>query len=262
MFKPVQNPPKFSEIDNRLLKRWKKLRIFERSIEEHEGAERFVFYDGPPGTNGVPHIGHLMQSALKDLWPRFETMRGKQVLRKAGWDTHGLPVELTADRELGLQTKLDIEKYGVKKYTEYCQKTVFRFKGEWEEMIRRCGRFLDLENFYATYKTSYIQSDWWILKLAWETRVPEEFVNPANLLGGDRFLYKDYRISAWCSQQGTTLSNFEVAQGYEEVTELALFPKFKVKGRRTSTWWPGRRLPGHCFPIWPSLSGQISNTFD
>lgn len=244
MFKPVQNPPKFSEIDNRLLKRWKKLRIFERSIEEHEGAERFVFYDGPPGTNGVPHIGHLMQSALKDLWPRFETMRGKQVLRKAGWDTHGLPVELTADRELGLQTKLDIEKYGVKKYTEYCQKTVFRFKGEWEEMIRRCGRFLDLENFYATYKTSYIQSDWWILKLAWETRVPEEFVNPANLLGGDRFLYKDYRISAWCSQQGTTLSNFEVAQGYEEVTELALFPKFKVKGEEnlylvawTTTAW-------------------------
>ncbi len=228
MFKPVQNPPDFPAMDHALLERWERERVLERSIEQREGAPMYVFYDGPPGTNGVPHIGHLMQSALKDLWPRFETMRGKQVLRKAGWDTHGLPVELTADRELGLQNKKDIEKFGVEQYTNYCRSTVFRYKSSWEEAILRIGRFLDMKNYYATFKTSYIQSDWWILKQAWETRVGDEFVNLGNLLGGDRFLYKDYRISAWCPQQGTTLSNFEVAQGYEEITELALYPKFRV----------------------------------
>ncbi|HEB85370.1 MAG TPA: isoleucine--tRNA ligase, partial [Bacteroidetes bacterium] len=194
----------------------------------------YVFYDGPPGTNAPPHIGHMMQSALKDLWPRFETMRGKRVLRKAGWDTHGLPIELTADRDLGLESKREIEEYGVEKYISYCRETVFRFKEAWEEAIWRIGRFLDLEHFYATYTTEYIQSDWWVLKQAWETRVRPEFADPGNLLGGDRFLYKDYRISAWDPKQGTTLSNFEVAQGYLEVTDLALYVKFPILGEENT----------------------------
>ncbi len=229
MFQTVKNPPDFPSLDKDILEFWEKNRIFQRTIEEREGREDFVFYDGPPGTNGLPHVGHIMQSALKDLWPRFWTMRGKRVLRKAGWDTHGLPVELTSDRELGLESKQEIEEYGIQKYIDHCRNTVFRFKGEWEQVIRRVGRFLDMDDFYATYKTSFIQSDWWILKQAWDTKVKPEFVKPNNLFGKNRFLYKDYRISAWCPRQGTTLSNFEVAQGYKEVTENALFAKFKVK---------------------------------
>ncbi len=229
-FAPVQNPPDFPKLDHKILDFWDKASIFQRSIDERSNAEDYVFYDGPPGTNAPPHIGHMMQSSLKDLWPRYHTMRGKRVLRKAGWDTHGLPVELTTDRDLKLESKKDVEALGVQKYIDHCRGVVFRFKEEWNKAIRRLGRFVDLENFYATYTTSYIQSDWWVLKQAWDTRVPERFANPANLLGGDRFLYKDYRISAWCPKQGTTLSNFEVAQGYKDVTEIALFPKFKVKG--------------------------------
>lgn len=234
MFKDVKNPPDFPALDHATLKRWEEERIFERSIEEREGGEDYVFYDGPPGTNGKPHVGHIMQSALKDLWPRFETMRGKRVLRKAGWDTHGLPIELTADRDLGLTSKLDIEAYGVQKYVDYCRETVFRYKESWEEAIHRLGRFLDMKDFYATYTNNYIQSDWWVLKQAWNTKVKPEYEDPTNLLGGDRFLYKDYRVSAWCPTQGTTLSNFEVAQGYREVTEIALFPKFKVVGEENT----------------------------
>jgi len=244
MFKQVPNPPDFPAQDKDTLERWERERIFQRSIEQRKGAEDFVFYDGPPGTNGKPHIGHIMQSALKDLWPRYQTMRGKRVLRKAGWDTHGLPIELTADRDLGLSSKLDIQAYGVQKYIDYCRDTVFRFKSSWEEAIRRVGRFLDMDDFYATYTNNYIQSDWWVLKQAWNTKVPAEKADATNLLGGDRFLYKDYRISAWCPVQGTTLSNFEVAQGYKEVTEISLFPKFKVIGEEdtylvawTTTAW-------------------------
>ena len=244
MFDPVPNPPDFPSLEREILDRWERERIFKRSIEQREGAEDYVFYDGPPGTNAPPHIGHMMQSALKDLWPRFWTMRGRRVLRKAGWDTHGLPIELTADSELGLASKADTESFGVQKYVDHCRETVFRFKRAWEDAIHRLGRFLDMENFYATYKTSYIQSDWWVLKQAWEITARPEFCDSSNLLGGDRFLYKDYRISAWCPKQGTTLSNFEVAQGYQDVVELALYAKMRVHGEEnlflvvwTTTAW-------------------------
>ncbi|MBD3165958.1 class I tRNA ligase family protein, partial [bacterium] len=234
MFKPVKNPPDFPAMDHDTLNFWRDKRIFERSMEEREGGNDYVFYDGPPGTNGPPHIGHIMQSALKDLWPRFWTMKGYRVLRKAGWDTHGLPVEMTADRELNLENKQAVQSYGVQEYVDYCRSIVFRFKGEWEKAIRRLGRFLDLENFYATYTQSFIQSDWWVLKQAWNTTVSDEHKRESNLFGRDRLLYKDYRISAWDPKQGTTLSNFEVAQGYKEVVEIALFPKFRIVGEENT----------------------------
>ncbi|MBS1262196.1 MAG: Isoleucine--tRNA ligase [Calditrichaeota bacterium] len=234
-FSPVPNPPDFPRQDHEVLEFWERERIFERSIEQRAGRDDYVFYDGPPGTNGPPHIGHLMQSALKDVWPRFWTMRGKRVLRKAGWDTHGLPIELTADRDLDLHSKPDIEAYGVQRYIDYCRETVFRFKGEWEQAIRRIGRFLDMEDFYATYTNQYIQSDWWVLRQAWNTKVRPEFADPTNLIGGDRFLYKDYRVSAWCPTQGTTLSNFEVAQGYREISEIALYVKMPVAGMENTS---------------------------
>jgi isoleucyl-tRNA synthetase len=230
MLQPVPQKLDLVKGEKEVLDFWEKKKIFERSIREREDASDYVFYDGPPGTNGKPHIGHMMQSALKDLWPRYKTMQGFRVLRKAGWDTHGLPVELTAERELGLKSKREIETYGVQKYIDYCRSTVFRYKTTWEDAIRRIGRFLDLEHAYATYETYYIQSDWWTLKQAWNLELSGEERETAMKRGqSPRYLYRDYRILPYCARCGTSLSSFEVAQGYEEITELSVFLKFKVK---------------------------------
>jgi len=231
MLKPVSEKLHLPTVDHEILKFWEERKIFERSTSERAGGQDFVFFDGPPGTNGLPHIGHMMQSALKDLWPRYKTMQGYRVLRKAGWDTHGLPIELTADKELGFTSKLDVAKYGEAEYVDYCRKTVFRFKQEWEVAIRRIGRFLDLENAYATYEPYYIQSDWWTLKQAWNLELEGDAREKALRLGqSPRYLYKDYRVMAYSPRTGTTLSNFEVAQGYQDVTDLTLYVKFKVVG--------------------------------
>ncbi|MFN3821066.1 MAG: class I tRNA ligase family protein, partial [bacterium] len=201
----------FPELDHLVLDLWDKKRIFQRTIEERDGAPDYVAYDGPPGTNGAPHIGHILQSALKDLWPRFWTMRGYRVLRKAGWDTHGLPVELTAEKELGLKSKRHIHSYGVERYIEYCRSTVYRYKEAWTEAIRRIGRFLDTENYYATLTKDYIQTGWWVLKQFWNKGL----------------LYKDYRILPYCSRCGTTLSQHETAQGYRDIEDISLYVKFR-----------------------------------
>ena len=212
-------------MEEEILRYWEDKNIFQRSIEQRQEREDWVFYDGPPGTNGRPHVGHMMQSALKDLFGRYKTMRGYRVLRKAGWDTHGLPIELTAEKELKLKSKRDIEEYGVEKYIDYCRKTVFRYKKHWEEAIRRLGRFIDLENAYATLTKEYIQSDWWTVKNIWKPS--PEMAEKLGLEPGESLLYKTYRISPYCSRCGTTLSNFETAQGYQDTTEYALFPKFQ-----------------------------------
>ncbi|RPH92701.1 isoleucine--tRNA ligase [candidate division KSB1 bacterium] len=230
MLNPVPNKLELPKIDRELLDFWKANRIFEKSIEQREGCKDYVFYDGPPGTNGVPHVGHMMQSALKDLWPRFKTMQGYRVLRKAGWDTHGLPVELTADKELGFKSKRDVDAYGVQAYIDYCRKTVFRYKGLWETAIEKIGRFVDLEHAYATYQPYYIQADWWTLKQAWSLELEGEAREQALKLEQlPRYLYRDYRVMAFSPRTGTTLSNFEVAQGYEDVTDLTLYVKFRLK---------------------------------
>ena len=172
-----------------------------------------------------------MQSALKDLWPRYKTMQGYRVLRKAGWDTHGLPVEMTADKELGFKSKQDVVKYGEQKYIDHCRKTVFRYKETWEAAIRRSGRFIDLENAYATFRPYYIQSDWWTLKQAWNLELEGEARERVLAMGqSPKYLYRDYRIMAYSPRTGTTLSNFEVAQGYKDVTDITLYVKFRVKG--------------------------------
>ncbi len=202
----------FPALDLTVLQFWDANHIFQRTITEREGCPDYVAYDGPPGTNGAPHIGHMMQSALKDLWPRFKTMQGYRVLRKAGWDTHGLPVELTAEKELGFKSKRDIEAYGIEKYIEYCRSTVYRYKNAWTEAIRRIGRFLDTKNYYATLTKDYIQSDWWVLKQAWDKGL----------------LYQDYRIMPYCCRCGTTLSQHETAQGYKDIQDISLYVKFPV----------------------------------
>lgn len=230
MLKPVPNKLELPKIDRELLEFWKDNQIFQKSVDRPAPKGDFVFYDGPPGTNGVPHVGHMMQSALKDLWPRFKTMQGYRVLRKAGWDTHGLPVELTADKELGFKSKRDVDTYGVQNYIDYCRKTVFRYKSLWEDAIHKIGRFVDLEHAYATYQPYYIQADWWTLKQAWNLELDGEARERAlKLEQSPRYLYRDYRVMAFSPRTGTTLSNFEVAQGYEEVTDLTLYVKFRLK---------------------------------
>jgi isoleucyl-tRNA synthetase len=232
MLKPIPNKLDLPALDRELLDFWKTTNVFQESIDRPSSKGDFVFYDGPPGTNGVPHVGHMMQSALKDLWPRFKTMQGYRVLRKAGWDTHGLPVELTADKELGFKSKREVIDYGIQNYIDYCRKTVFRYKGLWEEAITKVGRFVDLPHAYATYQPYYIQSDWWTLKQAWNLELEGEAREFVLKLGqSPKYLYRDYRVMAYSPRTGTTLSNFEVAQGYKDVTDLTLFVKFKVIGQ-------------------------------
>jgi isoleucyl-tRNA synthetase len=230
MLKPVPNKLDLPALDRELLDFWARERVFQESVERPAPKGDYVFYDGPPGTNGVPHVGHMMQSALKDLWPRYKTMQGYRVIRKAGWDTHGLPVELTADRELGFKSKLDVLDYGVQNYVDYCRRTVFRYKELWEAAIRKIGRFVDLDGAYATYHPYYIQSDWWTLKQAWDLELDGKDREQALQLGqSPRYLYRDYRVMAYSPRTGTTLSNFEVAQGYEDVTDVTLYVKFRLK---------------------------------
>ncbi|HHE47018.1 MAG TPA: isoleucine--tRNA ligase, partial [Bacteroidetes bacterium] len=210
---PVSSRVNFPELDHLVMKLWEERNIRNRTVSEREGCPDYITYDGPPGTNGKPHIGHMMQSALKDLWPRYYTMKGCRVLRKAGWDTHGLPIELTAEKELGLKSKHDILTYGVNKYIDYCRKTVFRYKDAWTQAIKRIGRFLDTDDFYATLTREYIQTDWWVLKQAWDKGL----------------LYQGHKIMPFCARCGTSLSAHETAQGYQDVTDISLYVKFPLK---------------------------------
>jgi isoleucyl-tRNA synthetase len=211
-FQPTPPSVDFPKNDESVLAFWADKRVFKRSEETRAGKQPFVFYDGPPGTNGVPHIGHIMQSSLKDVWPRFKTMQGYYVLRKAGWDTHGLPVELTSEAELGLKGKVDIEKFGVGKFIEHCRSTVLRFRSDWVKAITRLGRFVDFEDDYLTMSNDFIQSDWWVIRQAFDKGL----------------LYKDYKIVPYCSRCGTGLSSHEVAQGYQDITDLTITAKFRL----------------------------------
>jgi isoleucyl-tRNA synthetase len=211
---PAESQADFPALERETLEGWADSRIFEKSLEQREGCPDWVFYDGPPGTNGKPHIGHMLQSSLKDLWPRYKTMQGFRVLRKAGWDTHGLPVELKAERELGIEDKSQIPAFGVEKFMDYCRSTVFRYKDDWEQSIRRIGRFLDMRDPYATLTNEYIQTDWWVIRQIWDKGL----------------LYRDYRIMPYCARCGTGLSNFEVTEGYKDVIDLTLTVRFPLKG--------------------------------
>ena len=215
VFRDVPPQFDFAANDMAILDFWKRERIFKRSEELNAATgQPYVFYDGPPGTNGKPHIGHIMQSALKDLWPRFETMRGKYCLRKAGWDTHGLPVELTAEAELGLSGKVDIERYGIAAFVKHCRETVLRFRADWVTAIEKLGRFLDCDDDYLTMSNDFIQSDWWVMQQAFNAGL----------------LYSDYKIVPYCCRCGTGLSSHEVAQGYRDITDLTLTAIFPVVG--------------------------------
>ncbi len=194
---------------------WKEQRIFEKSIEKRDGCPVFTFYDGPPTANGKPHVGHVITRVVKDLIPRYRTMKGYKVLRKAGWDTHGLPVELEVEKALGISGKPDIEKYGVEPFIGKCKESVWKYENEWRQLSDRVAFWADMDAPYVTYHNPYIESVWWAIKTIWDKGL----------------LYKGHKVVPYCPRCGTALSSHEVAQGYQDVKEESVYVKFKVKGQ-------------------------------
>lgn len=216
MYKKVDTSLNFIEREKEIVEFWKKNQVFESSVEKNEGGEEFSFYDGPPTANGKPHIGHILTRVMKDLIPRYQTMKGKHVLRKAGWDTHGLPVELEVEKSLGLDGKPQIEDYGIEPFIKQCKQSVWKYKSEWEKMSDRVGYWVDMDHPYVTYDDNYIESEWWALKEMHKKGL----------------LYKGHKIVPYCPRCGTALSSHEVAQGYKLVKENSAVARFKVKGEQ------------------------------
>ncbi|MDZ4284682.1 MAG: class I tRNA ligase family protein [Patescibacteria group bacterium] len=207
--------------EEEILRFWQERRIFERTLEKPSPAGEFVFYEGPPTANGRPGIHHLEARAFKDAIPRYRSMRGYHVRRRGGWDTHGLPVELEVEKQLGLKSKKEIEGYGVAQFNEKCRESVWKYVDEWRRFTERSGYWVDLDNAYVTYKPEYIESVWGILKHVHERGL----------------LYKDYKVVPWCPRCGTALSSHELAQGYADVKDLSVYVKFKVKpGQKIEKW--------------------------
>ncbi len=214
MYKKVSTNMSFVEREKAVLDFWKEHQIFQKSIENRTDGPEFTFYDGPPTANGKPHIGHILTRVIKDIIPRYKTMKGYHVLRKAGWDTHGLPVELEVEKLLGIDGKPQIEAYGVGPFVEQCKQSVWKYKGEWEQMSDRVGFWADMEDPYITYDNNYIESEWWALRKIWDQDL----------------LYKGHKIVPYCPRCGTSLSSHEVAQGYQDVKETSVFVRFAVDG--------------------------------
>ncbi len=215
MYDKVPTNMNFVEREVQVEKFWKENDIFGKSIKAREGAPVFTFYDGPPTANGKPHIGHIITRAVKDLIPRYKTMKGYKVLRKAGWDTHGLPVELEVEKALGLDGKPQIEKYGVEPFIAKCKESVWTYEKEWRSMSDRVGFWADMDHPYVTYHNEYIESEWWALKKIWDKDL----------------LYKGHKVVPYCPRCGTALSSHEVAQGYKDVKETSAIAKFKVEDK-------------------------------
>ena len=214
MYEKVSTNLNFVEREKKVEQFWKDEHIFEKSVEVRKQGDSYVFYDGPPTANGKPHIGHVLTRCIKDLIPRYRTMKGCMVPRKAGWDTHGLPVEIEVEKQLGLDGKEQIEQYGLAPFIEKCKESVWRYKGMWEDFSSTVGFWADMENPYVTYHNSYIESEWWALKNIWDRGL----------------LYKGFKIVPYCPRCGTPLSSHEVAQGYKTVKERSAVVRFKVKG--------------------------------
>ena len=209
-------------MESGILKFWKEHDTFQKSMKQREGQPGYVFYEGPPTANGLPGIHHVLARVFKDLFPRYQTMKGYYCARKGGWDTHGLPVELEVEKELGFSGKKAIEQYGVAAFNQKCRESVFRYVHEWELLTDRIGFWVDLEHAYVTLKNEYIESVWWILKQLWDKDL----------------IYQGYKVVPYCPRCGTPLSDHEVAQGYRETEDPSIYVKFPVKDE------PGHLLPG------------------
>ncbi|HIU74932.1 MAG TPA: isoleucine--tRNA ligase [Candidatus Pelethocola excrementipullorum] len=214
MYQKVDTNLNFVEREKKTEKFWDDNQIFEKSMKEREGSPMYTFYDGPPTANGKPHIGHVLTRVIKDMIPRYRTMKGYEVPRKAGWDTHGLPVELEVEKKLGLNGKEQIEEYGMEPFIKQCKESVWKYKGMWEDFSGTVGFWADMEHPYVTYENSFIESEWWALKEIWKKGL----------------LYKGFKIVPYCPRCGTPLSSQEVAQGYKSVKERSAIVRFKVIG--------------------------------
>ncbi|GAA0744051.1 isoleucine--tRNA ligase [Clostridium oceanicum] len=227
MYKKIDSSKSFVDREKNILDLWKENSIIEKSFDLNQDGEYFTFYDGPPTANGKPHVGHILTRVMKDLIPRYKVMKGYKVIRKAGWDTHGLPVELEIEKKLGISGKPQIEEYGIEKFVTECKESVFKYTSLWKKMSEKIGFWVDMDDPYITYDNNYIESVWWALKEMWNKEL----------------LYKGHRVTPYCPRCGTALSSHEVAQGYKDVKEATAFCKFKIKGENkyflawTTTPW-------------------------
>ncbi|MFQ5826901.1 MAG: class I tRNA ligase family protein, partial [Dehalococcoidia bacterium] len=256
MFQPVASKMSFPEMEERILRFWKERRIFERSVEERAGAVPFILYEGPPTANGSPGIHHVLSRVFKDVIPRFRTMKGYWAPRRAGWDTHGLPVELEIERELGFTSKNQIEEYGVAEFNARCRESVFRYLKEWESLTERIGFWVDMEHPYITMKNEYIESCWWIIKSLWDRGL----------------IYQGHRVTPHCPRCGTSLSSHEVSLGYkDDTTDPSVYIKFRLSQKlqpvpdnvalaRAIQLGPGK--PAASFLVWTTtpwtLTGNVA----
>jgi len=214
VYNKVDTNLNFVEREKEIEKFWEEHDIFKKQVHQHEDADVFTFYDGPPTANGKPHIGHVLTRVIKDMIPRYQAMKGHKTIRKAGWDTHGLPVELEVEKLLGINGKEQIEEYGIEPFVEKCKESVWKYEGMWEEFSKAVGYWADMKDPYVTYHNDYIESVWWALKEIWNKGL----------------LYKGHKIVPYCPRCGTPLSSHEVAQGYKDVKEKSAFVRFKAKG--------------------------------
>ena len=213
MYKKVELKDGFVGMEHEIADVWKEKNIIKKNFDMNKGKRYFTFYDGPPTANGMPHAGHIITRVMKDIIPRYKVMKGYRVIRKAGWDTHGLPVELEIEKKLGISGKEQIEEYGVEKFVKECKASVFKYVHEWEEMTNKVGYWVDMEHPYVTYHNEYIESVWWALKEMWNKGL----------------LYEGHKVMPYCPRCGTALSSHEVAQGYKDVKDLTCIAKFKLK---------------------------------
>ncbi|OFW63827.1 MAG: isoleucine--tRNA ligase [Actinobacteria bacterium RBG_19FT_COMBO_36_27] len=218
MFKKVDSSVELAKLEENILDFWKKRSIFEKSLEKNKTKKRFVFYEGPPTANGAPGVHHVLARVYKDIFPRYKTMKGYYVSRKAGWDTHGLPVELEVEKELNINSKIEIEKIGIGKFNQLCKQSVMRYEGEWQKLTERIGFWLDMDDAYLTFKNNYIETVWWILKSIWDKDL----------------LYQDYKIVPYCPRCGTALSSHELALSYNEVEDHSIIVKFPHAERKNT----------------------------
>ena len=229
----VEKKESFPEREERILASWKEKQIFEKTLKATEGKDSYVFYDGPPFATGLPHHGHLLQGTIKDLIPRYQTMRGRYVRREWGWDCHGLPIENLIEKELGLKHRQDIEKYGIEAFNQKARESVMTYDKEWKSIVPRMGRWVDMEHAYKTMDASYTESIWWAFNTLYEKKL----------------IYEGYKSMHICPRCETTLAASEVAQGYKDVKDISVYVKFELTDEAntfliawTTTPWT---LPGN-----------------
>lgn len=218
MFRKVDSKVDLVKLEEKILRFWKKQKIFEKTLKKTEKGKKFVFYEGPPTANGEPGVHHILSRVYKDIFPRFKTMKGYHVSRKAGWDTHGLPVELEIEKKLGINSKSEIEDIGIEKFNSLCRESVMKYEEDWKKLTERIGFWLDMDNAYFTFKDEYIETVWWILKSIWDRDL----------------LYEGHKIVPYCPRCGTPLSSHEIAQGYKEVEDFSVIVKFSLKDRKNT----------------------------